>query len=362
MASSKTMEILGATLKTLITAWLWYFILFIIDIILLIVGRSKRKQSTDGSNSSTISVDYMEQVIEKLKSKRVRSSTANNYLTIWRLFNRFIIRLDRRPPKWEDRAVLFCAYLVDSGYQSATVKYISAIKATLRDDGYIWQEESMLISALTQACKVVNDRVSCRLTIQCGLMEMILFEIKRKFSNENQPYLETMYCALFALAYYGLMRISELVVGSHTIKAKNIHVAENKDKMLLMLYSSKTHGKESLPQKIKIQALGESEEFRSHRFFCPFQLVREFLLIRGGYESEFENLFIFRDKCNVQQNHVRSLHKELLSKLNLEPSNYGFHSFRVGRTVDMAKMKISLEKIKEAGRWQSNAVYRYLKT
>ena len=57
-----------------------------------------------------------------------------------------------------------------------------------------------------------------------------------------------LYKAVFALAYYGLMHIGELTQGNHPVLAKDIHIAKNKDKIRLLLHSSKTHGKESFPQ------------------------------------------------------------------------------------------------------------------
>ena len=57
----------------------------------------------------------------------------------------------------------------------------------------------------------------------------------------------TMFCALFAMAYYGLMRIGELTAGEHQVKAKEIHMGQNRNKLLIVLHSSKTHGAESVP-------------------------------------------------------------------------------------------------------------------
>ena len=95
-------------------------------------------------------------------------------------------------------------------------------------------------------------RMHIRLPIQCSLLEMILFEVKRIFGSKGQVYLEALYLALFAIFYYGMMRISEVVYSDHVIKAKDVHSALNKDKLLLLLYSSKTHSKGSRPQRIKI--------------------------------------------------------------------------------------------------------------
>ena len=53
-----------------------------------------------------------------------------------------------------------------------------------------------------------------------GLLETLLFKLNRFFGSD-QPYLEELYKALFALAYYGLMRISEITLGEHTLKTKD---------------------------------------------------------------------------------------------------------------------------------------------
>ena len=81
----------------------------------------------------------------------------------------------------------------------------------------------------------------------------IIIRLSRKyFSDLGQEYLRIMYPAFFATAYYGLFKIGELAKGDHTVKACDIYTGENKDKMLFILRSSKTHGAESKPQTIKI--------------------------------------------------------------------------------------------------------------
>ena len=169
--------------------------------------------------------------------KQHRDSTAETYLSVWRQFNSFLVKLDSRPKLWEDRATFFIAYLIDRGAQSSTVKsYVSAIKKTLLMDGYDWNDKLVLVRLLAKACRIINDTVRTRLPIQCGLLEMILFEVQRMF--HNQWYLECMYKALFSLCYYGLMRVGEVTTSPHMLKARNVHVGLNKDKILLVLYLS----------------------------------------------------------------------------------------------------------------------------
>ena len=303
----------------------------------------------------------MEMIVERLMYMQHRSSTARMYLNIWRNFNKFLLKLDKKPDKWEHRTTLFMAYLIDKGCQSATIKsYVSAIKKTLVMDKYPWQDSEILGTSLTCACRLVNDRVHNRFPIQCGLLEMLLFEIECLYGG-SQPYLEILYKAIYIISYYGLMRVREVTCSPHVLLAQNIHLAQNKNKILIVLYSSKMHNKESRPQKIKIVSnKDEKSGHYTHRMFCPFMVLKHFIDERGGFDDDQEQLFIFKDKQPVKPFHVTTLLKKLIVSLGLNPCNYGMHSFRIGRTTDLIKFGYSIDEVRRLGRWRSSVVYKYI--
>ena len=203
----------------------------------------------------------MQRIVNTLLQKQHTDSTSQTYLSVWRQFNKFVIGLDVKPHLWEDRTTLFIAHLIDRGMQSSSVKsYVSAIKKTLLMDGYEWDDNLVLVRSLAKACRVVNDTVRTRLPIHCGLLEVLLFEVQRDFAASNQLYLEVLYKTLFAISYYGLMRIGEITKSPHVLQARNVHLAMNKDKLLLILYSSKTHHKGCKPQKLKLLQTGTQNQ------------------------------------------------------------------------------------------------------
>ena len=269
------------------------------------------------------------------------------------------------PKLWEERTSLFVGYLIDRGIQSGTIKsYVSAIKNTLTNDKYpySWADSILRLSSLTRACKLINDTVQVRLPIQCGLLELILFEVQRLFAINNQRYLEIMYKALFALGYYGLMRVGELTASEHVIKARNVHMAINKDKLMIVLYSSKTHLVANRPQKVRITANAcEKSGHYMHRHFCPFKVIRAYISSRGPYVSDEEQFFVFKDKSAVTAEIARKLLKKLIENLGLNSNLYNMHSFRIGRATDLLKYKYPIEEIKLMGRWKSNVVYKYFR-
>ena len=83
--------------------------------------------------------------------------------------------------------------------------------------------------------------------------------------------------------------------------------------------------------------------------------------MRGDYEHDEEELFVFVDHSPVRPRHVRTLLRVLLKRIGLNEKLYDTHSLRIGRATDLMKQGKTIEEIKRMGRWKSNAVYRYLK-
>ena len=214
------------------------------------------KSST--TSSSTISTSWMKQVIDRLKMGKHRDSTKKHYYSVWRQFNQFYIRLDEKPNSWEDRLTLFVGHLVNENKKSTTVRsYISAIKAILMDDGVTICEDKFLLSSLTKACRLQNDKVRIRLPIQKRFLNLLITSAYKYFQDNNQNYLCWLYIGIFCAMYYGLLRISEVAEGPHAIRATDVHIAQNKKKILFVLRSSKTHGKDVKPQFVKISGDGD---------------------------------------------------------------------------------------------------------
>ena len=106
-----------------------------------------------------------------------------------------------------------------------------------------------------------------------------------------------------------MFRVRELATGTHPVRAKDVHIAKNKSKLLFILYDSKTDGKNMRPQKVKISAVSN---FRgtNHSYFCPFRASREYLSIRGNYTADTDPFFVFSDNSPVAPEQVRLvLHK-----------------------------------------------------
>ena len=141
----------------------------------------------------------------------------------------------------------------------------------------------------------------------------------------------------------------------HTIKFQDVHFKPSRNKILIMLHSSKTHSKSQKPQIVEIDRIDKKDQY-----YCPCKIICEYTLECSAQHINLP-FFDFRDFSAVRPDHFRSVLESCITKLDLNPDLYDTHSLRKGRAKDLFKMGYSLDKIKEMGRWQSNAVYEYLK-
>ena len=270
---------------------------------------------------------------------------------------------------WESRIVLFAALLIEEGKKSTTVRsYISAIKAVLLDNNIAIHEDTYLLNALTKACKMRYDRVNIRLLIRKTVLNILLKTTEQHFVHINQPYLVTLYLAMFTTAYYGLLRIGEITDSQHVVKTWNMHIGLNKQKLQFILWSSKTHSKGVHPQTIKIastrtMAQVEHSQAKPNKSasYCPYSILKDFLQAQNGAVYDGENFFVFSDHQPVKDYHFRNTLKNMLKLAGFDAQVYTRHGFRAGRSVDLLSYGLSVETIKKLGHWRSNAVYAYFK-
>ena len=186
-------------------------------------------------------------------------------------------------------------------------------------------------------------------------------------SHLNQPYLCKLYLALLSTGYFGLLRVGELTSGTHPIRVSDVHLGRNKNKVLFILRSSKTYGEYTHPQTIKISQQSTHQNRRNSQQLnngnlCPYYLLRDFIKIRPKFLNPCEPFFTFSDHSPVKPDHLSKMLKMMLRLSNFDEKKYSVHGLRSGRALDLLKLGVSVESIKQIGRWKSNGVFTYLKS
>lgn len=87
---------------------------------------------------------------------------------------------------------------------------------------------------------------------------------------------------MFVAAYYGLLRVSKMT-GKHAAKAGDVHIARNKKKVQIRLWTHKTLKWGNWPDDIKIDGLmdchrchGKVNPNKSSSQYCPVHILMEY--------------------------------------------------------------------------------------
>lgn len=213
----------------------------------------------------------------------------------------------------------------------------------------------MPAGSLVRACHLQNDTIFVRLPIRLKLLNRLLRLIQTYIiGGKGQVYLGRWLKAIFVMAYYGLMRVSELV-GAHAVAATDVVYAEKKKRVTLYLRSSKTHTKADPPKVIYISGSCKMGGV------CPYKIISEFAEVRGRrtlYAGE--PFLVHQDGNPISEYQYRTNLTMLLGMLKHNPNLFGTHSFRGGRASDLRKAGRTVEFIKHEGRWVSTGtVYKY---
>ena len=148
------------------------------------------------SDSSKVSADYLDSVLETYNLSTTGRLLTKTTLEFGENLINLLLHLTDCPLLGKRKIVYYCTFLIKvCELKSATVRsYVSAIKDVLLAIDYKCDQEKLLLSALMGVCKNENDKAPDCLPIRRPLMEQILFEIERKFSEVmQQPYLLLMY-------------------------------------------------------------------------------------------------------------------------------------------------------------------------
>ena len=195
---------------------------------------------------------------------------------------------------------MFIAYLIDNGRKSTTIKsYISAIRAVISNEKVKLDDQSILLGALTRACRLHVDKIQHRIPMRKGLLSLLIRSLDSFYKDNPQPYLVILFKAIFVASYYGMLCIGEVSYSKHIILAENTHIGVNKEKIMFILRSSKTHGENDKPQIIKIDSIARNLLKDLDRNvlinICPFEILRNYITNRKKQRLPQEQLFVFRD-------------------------------------------------------------------
>ena len=174
----------------------------------------------------------------------------------------------------------------------------------------------------------------------------VLTDLLRVVYAYKSRYMSHMFYIMYKIMYFLALRISELLHYSgkfnHAFTRSDLVLEGHK--LRLKVRSGKHN---STPMDYELDC--------NNRFYWH---LTQYLRLRGDHKGP---LFCYKDKTPVKRSFFINQLQEDLSSLGLDYHKYNCHSFRVGRTSDLALEGASDRQIALIGRWRSDAFREYVR-
>jgi hypothetical protein len=154
---------------------------------------------------------------------------------------------------------------------------------------------------------------------------------------------------MYTIMYYACLRASEVLLTDTPQHMLTISQILFKDAASFQIqFTSYKHSNHQTP----VLTVN-----RSDRRDCPVKALQEYIPLRGSAPGP---LFL-KDNSPISRQHFTKVFHNCLKYINLLPSSYNIHSFRIGRTTDMAQQNVPYPIIQQIGRWHSTAFMKYVR-
>ena len=159
-----------------------------------------------------------------------------------------------------------------------------------------------------------------------------------------------LFKSLFSLMYYACLRASEVITTGtpqHIITKEQLCLLKDHKSYRLHLKSYKHSHTNGFT--IYVNSTYETD--------CPVRHLDKYLQLRG---TKVGPLYQIDGSPITRHQFTKVLHL-CLKYINLSPKDYNTHSFRIGRTTDMAAANVPHTTIQHIGRWKSTAYLKYVR-
>lgn len=243
----------------------------------------------------------------------------------------------------------YIAHLFDKGYASASIHTAtSAIAFFHKLTGAHDLSRSFFIQRLLLGVKKQRPSCDTRAPVTANFLRKL---IAATGSSAPDEYSAHLLRAMYSLAYYALLRISEMAssgrLARHVLHLSNISISAKRIRVTFVSYKH-SRGK---PFCLSIPARSSP--------VCPVLHVSRYLSLRGNAQGP---LFVFPGSSQaVSTAFFNAQLRASVTAASLDKFHITSHSFRIGRACDLMEQGMNESNIKVMGRWNSDAYKSYVR-
>lgn len=294
----------------------------------------------------------------QLLSAATSDRTKASYLRSWQLLEQFMLpsRIDLPLPV--QVVGNFIAYLFNNRYSPATIAtHVSALSYVHKLLNLEDMTHSFLIRKMLKGCHNVTGSSDTRLPITKEILYKIINALGFIIDD---PHVRLLLRTIFLLAFSAFMRLGELVCKSYADAQKVLQRSDvsivNSGSQAPSVNMVLRHFKTNVDHHpVSLHLVSKNN---TSSMYCPVQAIQQYLNVFPHKEGP---LFQTANGLPVTYAFVTQRLNQAITFVGLDPTLYKGHSFRIGAATEAAKMGYSENIIQRLGRWNSNAVQRYIR-
>ena len=241
-----------------------------------------------------------------------------------------------------DHLLWFCTYLSNKGLShSSILPMMSAISYAHKLQAAPDPTKSFRLQQLLVSLKRRAPSADDRQPITHDILSLILSQLS---AHLHSVYERLLFRAIFTSAFHFGLRLGEFTESRHNLPRESVSISSVD---MRVSFGSFKHSTGS-PVVHTIGASGEPH--------CPVAAMSAYLAFRGSTQGP---LFLLGGSA-VKRHVFNAQFKALLRQCGLS-IRLTSHSFRIGAATWWSHLNYSEAKIKQLGRWRSNAFLKYLR-
>ncbi len=230
--------------------------------------------------------------------------------------------------------------------------YISGVRFRLRADGQKLDTDMFILNHLIKGTGLEHTKFHVKLPITLHMLPKLVKFLE--VITRGDAYERSLFQAIFVVAYFGLVRISEFCGKTHSIRVKDVLINRNEGMVHTLLLRSKANKTKFLERIILSQ-------YHKQLFACSVHIVDNFMAKRAFVSGpKTDPFFVHRDGRMVMRQQVLKLLRKALRMYGMQEHRFGTDSFRAGHATDMHRLGIFDKQIMRAGRWKSRSMRAYM--
>lgn len=244
----------------------------------------------------------------------------------------------------------FVSYLFLKQFSTSTIlSHLSAIAFFHQCKGFPDPTSHYIIRRMILGCKKSRPSSDARLPILLPTLHKLVDSCHTNL--QHSYFKKCLFSSIYLTAFHGFFRIGELLPNTlkqshHVVNFHDISISRSAAAITLRHYKTQTS---SNPVTIFIKRTPS---------YCPVSALESFIKLRGSMAGP---LFLDSLGNPILMSAFRRQFSDSLRFCKLSPVHYKPHSFRIGACTQATMLGVPDDKIKQMGRWRSNAYRRYIR-